>query len=222
MGFGLLFIGYFFLIFFPVSRLDILPNLAIVGCIIMLFGIRKLIFYCADNKYFKWSQAALILLSAVSIASLGLDVASIDGTLTDELLTSIAPAVNAVSALAIFAFTCLLFIGVYKLSLEVELPKLAKRTALMLSVSAVYTLMEVCTLVWSLMSARGVNIPEGAVEILAYISFFALILSYVTFFTNLSVTFSCYSRICLEGDEDMPYREDTFDKIISRSGREKK
>ena len=34
--------------------------------------------------------------------------------------------------------------------------------------------------------------------------------------------FSCYVHICLEGDEDMPYHEDIYDKIINYMNKFKK
>ena len=47
MGFGLLFIGYFFMLNFPFQGIDLLPD--VVGCIIMLVAVRKLLLYCDDR-----------------------------------------------------------------------------------------------------------------------------------------------------------------------------
>ncbi len=222
MGFGQLYIGYFFLIFFPLSRIDVLPNFAIVGCIFMFLGLRKLTFYCQANKPFSLGKIALAVLSALCVTGLMLDVASIDGRFSDAANAILVPVTNSVYALGILGFTACLFVGIYKLSLEVELPKLAKKSSLMLSVSVVYLLLEMCSTVCSLLRSQGVITGEGFTAFTAYVGIFAFIFAYLTLFLNLSVLFSSYARICLEGDEDMPYKENSIDKIIAWKNKHKK
>lgn len=222
MGFGQIFIGYFFLIFFPMSRIDVLPNFAIVGCIFMFLGLRKLIFYCPANKPFSLAKIALAVLSAMCIMGLMLDVASFDGAFSDAVNKVLIPVTNSVYAIGIVAFTACLFVGIYKLSLEVELPKLARKTTVMLSVSVVYLLLEICSSVCSFMRTEGIINSEGFTVFTAYAGLFAFILAYLTLFLNLSVIFSAYARICLEGDEDMPNRGDSIDRVIEWKNKHKK
>lgn len=219
MGFGLLFIGYFFLLFFPLSRIDVLPNLAVVGCIIMLAGLKRLTHYCADNRAFKIARVLCIVLSAVSIAALMLDVASIDGML--DGVNFLTPITNTVFALSTQAFTGALLVGAYKLAVQVELPKLAKRSVFVLSVNAAYLVAELTASVCSIIHALGVA-TEAFTLATGYIGIAAFILAYLVPFVNLVLIFSCYAHICLEGDEDMAYSEDIFDKIVAWTKRNKK
>ena len=228
MGFGQLFIGYFFLIFFPLSRIDVLPNLAVVGCIFMFLGLRKLTFYCPTNKPFALAKIALAALSALCIMGLMLDVASLDTHFSDATDAILIPVTNSVYAIGIVGFTACLFVGIYKLSIEVELPKLAKKSTFMLSVSVAYLLLEICSTVCSVVHSVGdiekidVDVFIHFTSVTVYSGLFAFLAAYLTLFLNLSVLFSAYARICLEGDEDMPSKEDSIDKIIEWKNKHKK
>ena len=222
VGFGKLFIGYFLLIFFPLSRIDMLPNLAPIGCLVMFMGLRNLIFHCSENKFFKMAKISLIFLSVLSTAALAIDIAALDNAFGDTANALLIPISNSVYATGIVLFTAFLFIGIYKLALEVELPKLAKKSTIMLSVSVVYLLLEITSTVCSLLFSQGAVALERFTALTAYIGLFAFLFAYLTLFLNLSVLFSCYARICLEGDEDMPYRADSIDKIIEWKNRNKK
>ena len=222
MGFGLTFIGYFFLIFFPLSRIDVLPNLAVSGCVIMLFGLKRLTHYCSENRAFFTARLFGIILTVVSIAALMLDVAAIDNLIEEALFPVLAPVANTIHALVITAFTGALFIGVYKLSGEVDLPKLAKRSVFMLSANAAYLVAELAASVCSLIRTLGAPSGEVLTTLTGYLGIIAFIFAYIILFLNLSLIFSCYARICLEGDEDMPYETDMLDKIVAWTKRNKK
>ena len=222
MGFGLTFIGYFFLMFFPLSRIDVLPNIAIIGCIVMLFGLRKLTHYCSDNRAFSLARLICAILTVLSIAALMLDVAVIDNLIGEDIFPVLAPISNAIYALAITAFTGALFVGVYKLSREVELPKLAKRSVFTLSVNAAYLAAELASSVCSLVRTFSAPSNEIFTAVTGYLGITAFLFAYVILFLNLSLIFACYARICLEGDEDMPYETDIFDKLAARKKRKKK
>ena len=47
MGFGLIFIGYFFMMNIPIGGVDVLPDA--IGCFIMLAGVGKLFLHCPVN-----------------------------------------------------------------------------------------------------------------------------------------------------------------------------
>lgn len=222
MGFGLTFIGYFFLIFFPLSRIDVLPNIAIIGCIVMLLGLKKLTNYCSDNRAFSLAKLLGVVLTAVSIVALMLDIAAIDNLIVEELFPVLAPIANAIYALVITAFTGALFVGVYRLSGEVELPKLAKRSVFMLSVNVAYLVAELASSVCSLVRTFGAQPGETFTAVTGYLGIIAFIFAYIILFLNLSLIFSCYARICLEGDEDMPFETDMLDKIVAWTKRNKK
>ncbi len=222
MGFGLTFIGYFFLIFFPLSRIDVLPNLGVVGCLVMLLGLKRLTHYCSGNRAFSAAKLFGVILTAVSIVAFMLDVAAIDKLIREEISHVLAPAVNAIYALVITAFTGALFVGVYKLSGEVELPKLAKRSVFMLSANAAYLVAEIAASVCSLVHTFGTAASHDFTIVTGYLGIVAFVFAYAILFLNLSLIFSCYARICLEGDEDMPYETDMLDKIVAWTKRNKK
>lgn len=221
MGFGYLFVGYFFLIFFPLSRVDLLPNLAVIGCMFMTAGIKRLTFYCRDNRNFKRAEISLVMLMAVSVASLAFDIAEMCGVVTDSIEVYIDPAVNVAYAIVCCIFVFTLFCGIHKLSREVGLPTLAKRTVWMMTVTVVYAASEVVSCICSLVLKLSELPSDEFIMITGYLGLFTFLLAYLSIFLNLALLFTCYARICLEGDEDMPYHEDIFDKIIAWTKRNK-
>lgn len=218
MGFGLLFIGYFFLIFFPLDSVNILPNLAFIGCVIMYRGLTRLVLYCPDCKGFRAARITLIPLSILSLALLVIRFVPIGG----DISYSLKPTLGLVSTLLICVYSLTVFIGVHKLSRQVELPRLANRAVRMMALSVVYTLADSVSYVCQVMFKAGSMPGDAAEVVIRYIALIAMLLEYISLFLSLALLFTCYIRICLEGDEDMPYREDVFDKIIAWTKRNKK
>ncbi len=218
MGFGYLFIGYFFLIFFPLNSVGVLPNLAAVGCAIMFMGARKLYGYAEDCKGFKLASYTLIPYFALSTAALIINIVEYFG-ISKETASYFLNPINLVCDLLFGLLAVFLLAGVYKLARQVELPKLAARCAVFMSISVLFTL---CALISN--SAAILNMTAGKTftAIVNYIGLAAFFLEYLAIFLNLFHIFSCYANICLEGDEDMPYREDIFDKITDFTKKNKK
>ncbi len=222
MGFGLLFIGYFFMIFFPIDSVGILPNLAVIGCPFMLFGLKRLTHFCPDCKGFTVAKYALIPLSVLSTAIIALDIAKADTELSLNMTLYFTEPLSIASELALCIYSIFLFLGIYRLAHDVELPKLAAAAVRRITVLGIYgitsTFYGVCSIILSASSVEA-NAFTAAVF---YIGLVALLLEYLCIFLNLALLFSAYAKICLEGDEDMPYREDVFDKIIAWTKRNKK
>lgn len=218
MGFGLLFIGYFFLLFYPVGSMGIVPNAAAVGCIIMFFACGKLAKNAPDCKGFSLARFALIPYFAVALAEFALDIAERSYS-ESNLQVGIFEGTLALLSDTLFGvFSVLLAVGIFKLAKDVGLDKLASRAGIVMSITVVYSALAAVSDV-----ARFVGGIDGtAVVILNYIGFAAFILEYAAILANLWQIFSCYAGICLEGDEDMPYREDIFDKIVAFAKRSKK
>lgn len=218
MGFGLLFIGYFFMLNLPVGGIDMLPDA--VGWLIMLAGVGKLILHCPDNKWFGFTRYLLIICGVLSIAILGGQLASASGMMTESLEKYLFTPLGNVYSLCIGIFHALLFIGIYGLSRSVELPKLANRARRMVALTAVYYFGEAVSLsgLTKLIAGSAGN-PDAVLSTLNLVIYLIgsiwLLLSWLLLFT-------CYMRICLEGDEDMPYREDIHDRIISHLKNKKK
>lgn len=222
MGFGLLFIGYFFMVFFPIASVGVLPNLAVVGCPFMLLGLKRLTHFCPDCKGFTMAKYALIPLSALSVAMLALDVAKAGAELSLDMMLCFAEPLSIASELALCIYSIFIFLGIYRLAHDVELPKLAAAAVRRITVLGVCgvtsTFYGVCSIILSASTAQATAFTAAVF----YVGLIALLLEYLCIFLNLALLFSSYAKICLEGDEDMPYHEDVFDKIIAWTKRNKK
>ncbi len=218
MGFGYLFIGYFFLIFFPLSGIGVLPNLAAVGCAIMLVGTKKIYSYAEDCKGFKLASYTLIPYFALSAAALILNIAEYFG-ISQETVAAFLNPISLACDLLFGLLAVFLMAGIYKLARQVELPKLASRSAIFMSVSVLFTL---CALISNTAAILDITAGKTVTATINYIGLAAFLLEYLAIFLNLFHIFSCYANICLEGDEDMPYREDIFDKIVAFTKKNKK
>lgn len=197
----------------PVGAMGILPNFSAVGCLIMIAALKRLRYYAPDCKGFKAAYFTLIpqmLLSLVlfvfGVTGFGADEGdAVGGMIVDitELCTDLLVAITAVC----------LFIGVYRLAHQVELPRLASRSVRMISFTAAHIALAVTAAVTGLM--RGNITDTDTLVVFNYIDMAAFVFEYAFLFLSLAFFFTCYVRICLEGDEEMPYREDAFDKIVA-------
>ncbi len=227
MGFGFLFIGYFFLLFYPLDTAGILPNLSVIGCLLMLAAMKRLTQYCPENKSFRAAKYALLLLSLFSAIMLVLNFIPKDGIATDSASTISMSTVCIYSAtliakLTLCVYSVLLFLGIHRLSNEVELPKLSSAATRRITVMGVFGAAMLFSGIAEIVLSSGVTASDGFITVVAYVGLFARLLEYVCILMSLFLIFSCYAKICLEGDEDMPYREDVFDKIIAWTKRSKK
>lgn len=219
MGFGLLFIGYFFLLFFPVGSIGVLPNIAAVGCIIMFSACKRLSHYAPDCKGFKLARHTLIPYLAISLAELVFDIVEFTGVYDSSVYTSISKLLALASDIVFGVYAVFVMVGIYRLAKEVELTRLAARTGIVMSISVLFSLLSTVSNVAAFMGGAA----DGNITVIInYIGFAAFIFEYIAIFANLAHIFSCYMHICLEGDEDMPYREDIFDKLIAFTKRNKK
>ena len=210
MGFGLLFIGYFFMMSLPVNGIDMLPD--IVGCLIMLAALNRLIIHCKDNRNFKTARLILFPFAALSIAVLGCQLAKASGMMSEGFEKFFFSPLEVVYMLIIGVFHVFLLLGIYELSVSVELQKLANRSRRILVLTAVYYICEI-------LAASGVtkliaNSTGTPDMVLSYINLAIYLMGSLWLLFTWALIFTCYMRICLEGDEDMPYREDVHDKII--------
>lgn len=217
MGFGLLFIGYFFMLNFPYKGIDLLPD--IVGCIIMLVAVRKLLLYCGGNRGFKLAEKSLYAFSILALVILFYQLAGFFGFLPDAL-SAIYTAFMLVYSLVVGAYHVFLLYGIYTLSKEVQLPKLSARAVRLLAVTIVYYLLQILN---DTGASRAIASMTASPDMVAsYINLAIYIISIIWMLFTWKLIFSCYVHICLEGDEDMPYHEDLYDKIINYMNRFKK
>lgn len=211
MGFGLLFIGYFFMLSLPVGGVDILPD--IIGCLIMLAGLNALVSHCPGNRGFTYARLTLLIFAVLSIAILGCQLAAASGMLTAGLESYFYKPLTFVYSAVIGLFHILLFIGIFQLAGEVGLPKISNRARRMLVLTALYY---ICELLSALGLTGMIAASSGNPDmVLSYINLVIYILGSLWLVLTWALIFTCYMRICLEGDEDMPYRENTHDRIVS-------
>lgn len=218
MGFGLLFIGYFFMLSLPVGGIDLLPDF--IGCLIMLAGLKTLVSHCPGNRGFQYAGFTLYPLTVLSIAILGCQLAASSGMLSDSLRAYLYVPLTVVYTIAVGVFHALLFSGIYVLSREVGLPKLSNRARRMLVLTALYYICE-------LLAALGITnlIADGAQSpdvVLSYINLVIYVMGSLWLILSWALILTCYMRICLEGDEDMPYRDNVHDRIVSCLKKKKK
>ena len=218
MGFGLLFIGYFFMLSLPVGGIDLLPDF--IGCLIMLAGLSCLVSHCPGNRGFQYARFTLYPLTVLSIAILGCQLAASSGMLSDSLKSYLYTPLTVVYTIAIGVFHALLFIGIYTLSREVELPKLANRSRRMLALTALYY---ICELLSALGITELIASSTGNHDVvLSYMNLIVYVLGSLWLILTWALIFTYYMRVCLEGDEDMPYRDNVHDRIVSYLKKKKK
>ena len=210
MGFGLLFVGYFFLMNLPVNGIDMLPD--IVGCLIMLAALDRLRLHCPSNRNFTVARNILFPFAALSIAVLGCQLARASGMMTEGFEKFFASPLEIIYALVIGVFHVFLLLGIHELAASVELPKLANRSRRILVLTVVYYICEaLATLGITKLIADSSATPD---VVLSYMNLVIYILGSLWLLLTWALIFTCYMRICLEGDEDMPYREDIHDRIV--------
>ncbi|MCI8388481.1 MAG: hypothetical protein HFE63_08475 [Clostridiales bacterium] len=217
MGFGLLFLGYFFILNVPYGSLDVLPD--IIGCLLMLSALKRLTGYCSDNRGFKYTQFTLLPYTLIAAIIFISQLACQFGITSAESIKWFTSPLNIVYSIVIGAFHIFLFLGIHELSKEVDLPKITTRSIRMLSLTVVYYIIELLSYTGIINKiAYSTAKPEA---VLSYINLALFILGILWMALTWALIFTCYIRICLEGDEDMPYREDIFDKILSYFKRQK-
>lgn len=190
MGFGWLFIGYF--VTFMVQMNPYAVFAAPIGIAIIIFAAAKLYKYC--HKFHLLVLPAFVMLvgfvlnivSAVSeLASLTLPYKSIFEVMGDN-----------VYFVGSILFHIALMLAVRDIADKVELPKIKWGALRNFIVFALYALIYGISLL-PLKTIDEFNKLMSVPYIALWIGFIIL---------NLIMLFSCYMRICQEGDEDMPQR----------------
>lgn len=210
MGFGLLFIGYFFLMSLPINGIDILPD--IVGYLIMLHSLTLIISHCPKNNGFIRARLILLPTAVLSIAIFGCQLAAASGMLNEALEKYFANPVKSLYTIAIGAFHVFLLLGIYQLAHEVELNKLANRSRRIIVLTAVYYLLEIISLLGITKTIAALT--SNPDRVISYINVSVYAIGNIWLLSAWALIFTCYMRICLEGDEDMPYRENVHDNLV--------
>ena len=210
MGFGIMFLGVFFLWNAKVANIDVLPDF--IGYLIILYGIKCAARYCNN---FKAARLAAHAGCAVSIVVAGTQVFAQIGI--NPFVDGFTEIVGAVSQLTRIAFIMLLLLAIFKLAKETGASKTEKRS--LISIISVPVL-------WLGYIAIGLLNYFGVIKDEKFLSA-ALLCEIVYVLLTAIAVFSAYMWICVEGDEDMPKRNkiktpmDFFDRARERDAAEK-
>lgn len=209
MGFGLLFIGYFFYLPLSYKGFDMLPD--IIGVLIMLSALGRLVRYCPDVRFFRYARITLFPLAALSIGILVCQAAQLAGGLSETLDKWLYSPLTAVYIVAIGVYHVFLLLGINSLSKSVGLPKLAARSARTLSLTLVYYLAQGLSVTGVFSWAANITAKPNVV--LTYINAAVYLIGLAWMLLVWLLIYACYMKICLEGDEEMPYRDNVYDRI---------
>lgn len=201
MGFGLLFIGYMFTLDYSLQKVvfDLLPD--VLGYLIMFSAMCKLAPY---NKGFGYAKVLLLPLIALGGVTAAFEVAGVIGYTPGSIIVDIVKTCSMLSKFFMFAYTVALTMGIRDIARETDLPKVVFRAIRNMAMSSLYY---VAYIAFDFMPISGAK----AQMVNAIIYSFGVIVILL----NLLLIFSCYMRICLEGDEDMPAKPSRF-AIINR------
>ena len=201
MGFGLLFIGYFFLI-----NITYFEFTDIVGAMIMLMGLYKL---SCINRDFRVGAVccgvfALFSLGELIFGALGIFISGIDASV---IMTYISFARYCI----IFVLTVSIMRGIYAVAKEVDASDLAASAKRSIPLSLLYVAMALFEL-----PPIGSLLGDAA----AYVYFFAIIAVFIYHICNLVTVYRAYMGICMPDDkkgnkkkEKSGFADRIFDKI---------
>ncbi|MCI8590588.1 MAG: hypothetical protein HFE77_07770 [Clostridiales bacterium] len=188
MGFGLLLIGYALTFCGAYHGVDIPPAFIAYG--VMLAAFYQL------GRYGKQLRNAGYFMLALTVIGCFKFVLQLTGLGAQFGLLTI---VIVVEACVLFAFYVFFLVGIKELAFEVELPKLAGKAIRNLWIVAFfYGFTLFSNLYVKEMIPSAVFLPAGSVFAVQQMAGYLL---RALIFVHIG---SCYRRICLEGDEDMP------------------
>ena len=195
MGFGVMFFGVFFFASANVNGFDVLPDF--VGYIIILYGIKCATRYCGN---FKTARVAGYIGLAAAVALFGVQGVELLGA---NVPTTLVGAVETANSAAKIVFLMILLFAVFGLAKETGAEKTQRRSLMSLIVVPVFWLGNI---------AGGVINYAGIVsdgDTLKKILTAALVCEIVYVIVAAIGVFSAYMWICVEGDEDMPKRNNS-------------
>ena len=179
MGFGLLFIGYFFTFLGAITPLS--TYCYVIGTGIIIYSLKNLIF---ENKLFVATMATSIILEVVSIAKMAIDVLG-------YVDTPIFNTFNLIQGYLAPVLSIILLLAVYLIAKQVGLIKVQTKAIVDLIIVGIYVISAV---IFNILDNQFAKERLFAVSVISQIIY--------TVFT-LVIIFNCYVRICYEGDENM-------------------
>lgn len=191
MGFGLLLFGYLMMLNVPFHGVDVFVDL--VGFLFIFAAMKKLEAY---NIYFLRCKQTALVMCGVGLLTLIVQVTSIFVVLPTAA-TSIVSLLNAVGMLIFHYF---MLRGIRSIARYTELTKWASKAERNWHLTVLYYAAVLALMIPAVKDYAG-----------AYFSLPVYVLGLVWLGLNIWLIFNCYARICLEGDEDMPYTPSKFE-----------
>ncbi|MBR2024428.1 MAG: hypothetical protein IKA02_01320 [Clostridia bacterium] len=198
MGFGLLFIGYFFT-FIGALALPISQYTYVIGTGIILYSLKKLIL---ENKMFVASAIFACLFEIFSIVVLFLNLFQPQNG-SNSLFSSIQMVLSIV-------LNALLLLSIFIISKEVGATKIQSKSIVNLVVTAIAFVLITLSIILPDTNAQARCFLVGYIAMIVY-----------TVFTLICI-FNCYASICYEGDENMEKETgnkplDFLNKILNKA-----
>ena len=207
MGFGTLFIGYFFLV-----NISNFAYTDIVSAMLMLLGLYRL---SNVNKHFRFGMFSSAAFAVFSLAQLSLNIINIISAM--KWYETALPYVNSARYLFVFVITIFIFRGIEQVALEVEAYALSKSAKAAVPLCAIFAVASIFELPF-LTSLLG--------SFVTYVYFAVILAVVISVFSNLITIYKAYMQICMPEDEKRvkkPSRFKFMDKFydsIERGSRE--
>ena len=192
MGFGILFIGYIFLL-----------NLSFFGYTDLLAGV--LILYALEklkrwNKGFRYAFFATIPFTAIGLLEFILKIsASFSSTLSPTLIMT----AEVLRMVALCPMHVCLLLGLKEITAEVGLKKMESRAMMLMPLSPLIHLLEALLVIDPIFS----EVDPGTLLSMRFV----LLLGALIYTLGMAVfIYKCYARICMPSDVDMKERPSRF------------
>ena len=181
MGFGIMFLGYFFMFIGSFTPLSIYT--AIIGSAIILYSLKELIY---QNKWFMASAVCALVLVISSVATVFVDLFASDTGLVYTVFFYSREVLTVI-------LNILLMISIFVISKSVQLPKIQTKAIITLLFIGLYTVgMVLCNTALKANEFAQSRIYPAAV-----------ICQFISCVLGLVTVFNSYMRICYADDKDM-------------------
>jgi len=189
MGFGTLFIGYFFLL-----NISNFTYTDIIAGMVVLLGLYKL---SSVNKQFFYGAVCAAIFALFSLFELVITVLQFfELSFPGMMLNYIA----IPRYMLLFALTVLILRGVYEVAKEVDARALSKRARLSIPVSTIY-------LVFAFADIPEVAMLLGKTGAYAYVYFALVIILILAVAYNLITIYKAYMQICMPDEKEKEVKE---------------
>lgn len=199
MGFGLLFLGYFFVTFLTLNKIGSIMR--VIGYGLIVVSSLKLNKYQRSFSFMGIGAVLMLVLSVILVFS------DVSRYLYDNLLISALPisdgyrvTIGYIEQGLSFVFNAAMLWAIRKIAIDTDVPKI--------SANAIRNFVFICFYYFVYLLSF---LPVGSIQSVAKeLTMIAWILYIVWMILNVLLIFSCYSRICDENDVDMAQKPSRF------------